>query len=205
MLLTLLTLLVTAHADSVDKADMQQYASHQLPMESGLYYRWDPRRSWGQSVLVDTIRNASEELAWILPHADPLLIGDVSRRGGGRMYGHRTHHAGADVDIGLYTGQGKQPLGGFVDVNPDDLDLEANWAVIRTLINSERVSFILLDQRHIDRLRAYLLDDLKMSKDLVDPIFPRIDGRVPWDARGVVRHAPNHRSHLHVRIHHNAS
>jgi len=121
------------------------------------------------------------------------------------MYGHRTHHAGTDVDIGLYTGQGEQPLGGFVDVKPSELDLEANWALIRTLLNTDRVSFILLDQRHIDRLRAYLLEDLDMPAELVDPIFPEVDKRIPWTERGVVRHAPNHRSHLHVRIHHNAS
>ena len=205
MLLTLLALTTVATADSVDPGEPPRFASHQLPMESGLYVRWDPRRSWGQSVLIDTIRTASEELAWLLPHADPLLIGDLSRRGGGRMYGHRTHHAGTDVDIGLYTGQGEQPLGGFVDVKPSELDLEANWALIRTLLNTDRVSFILLDQRHIDRLRAYLLEDLDMPAELVDPIFPEVDKRIPWTERGVVRHAPNHRSHLHVRIHHNAS
>jgi murein endopeptidase len=205
MFLTLLALWSTAEADTVDKAETQLFASHQLPLESGLYYRWDPNRSWGQSVLVDTIRSASEDLAWILPDADPLLIGDVSRRGGGRMFGHRTHHAGTDVDIGLYTGEGEQPLGGFIDVRPTELDLAANWAVIRTLLNTDRVSFILLDQSHIDRLRAYLIEDLMMDASLVDPIFPVTDRNTPWDARGVVRHAPNHRSHLHVRIHHNAT
>ncbi len=205
MFLALLALLTTAQADSVDQADTQLFAAHQLPREPGLYYRWDPTRSWGQQTLVETMRQVSEDLAWILPEADPLLIGDVSRRGGGRIYGHRTHNVGVDADIGLYTGNGKQPLGGFVDVNPKSLDLAANWAVIRTLLNSDRVAFILLDQKHIDELRAYLLEDLKMAVELVDPIFPIIDERLPWDERGVVRHAPNHRSHLHVRITHNPS
>ena len=200
MFLSVLALLIAANAETVDKADTQLFASQQLPAEPGLYYRWDPSRSWGQPTLVQTIREVGEELAWILPNADPLLIGDVSQRGGGRIFGHTTHNVGVDVDVGLYTGESKQPFGGFVDVRSTELDLAANWAVIRTLLNTDRVAFILLDQRHINALRAYLLDDLKMAPEVVDPIFPIIDEYMPWDQRGVVRHAPNHRSHLHVRI-----
>jgi len=205
MFLSLLALMITAQAETVESADTQLFASQQLPREPGLYYRWDPSRSWGQPALVETMRQVSQELAWILPNADPLLIGDVSRRGGGRIYGHTTHNVGIDVDVGLYTGDGDQPYGGFIDVTSNDLDLAANWAVIRTLLNTDRVAFILLDQRHIDQLRRYLLVDLKMAEELVDPIFPIIDERMPWNQRGVVRHAPNHRSHLHVRITHNSS
>ena len=78
------------------------FASAQLPHQTGLLERWDPQRSYGSWLLVHTLTAVSERLAWELPHADPLMVGDISRRGGGRMHGHKTHDKGVDADIGLY-------------------------------------------------------------------------------------------------------
>jgi murein endopeptidase len=58
--------------------------------------RWDPDRSWAAAHLVST----------------------VSRKGGGPLPPHKTHHLGIDADIGLFMDDGRQPLGGFVDVPP---------------------------------------------------------------------------------------
>ena len=63
-------------------------AGHQLPRADGLHIRWDPQRSWGASTLVSTIEDVSLRLAWILPEADPLVVGDMSKQGGGWLWGH---------------------------------------------------------------------------------------------------------------------
>ena len=117
------------------------------------------------------------------------------------MPGHRTHDLGIDADIGLFTPGGKQPLGGFQDLRPDQLDPAANWTLIRALIDHPDVAFILLDQRHIDALRVYVAEEVGLSQEEIDAIFPPRGTRTNWEqVRGVVRHVPNHRSHLHVRV-----
>lgn len=175
-------------------------ANAQLQPQPGLLVRWDPARSWGSSLLVDTMTDVSERLAWLIPDADPLLVGDISRRGGGWLFGHKTHHLGVDADVGIFTTGGRQPMSGFKSVHPDDVDLEATWLLIRELVDTGTVHFMLLDQRHIDALRDYLIEEHGMAPEHVDPIFPIPDRTIPWSERGIVRHAPNHSSHLHVRI-----
>ena len=175
-------------------------AAHQLDQRPGVYLRWDPRRSWGTSLLVEVMDEVAHRVAAELPLADPLLVGDISRRGGGWMPGHITHHMGIDADVGLYTGDGRQPLEGFLDVAPADLDLHATWVLIRALLDTDQVAFILLDQRHIDRLREYVVAWEGLSPSEAESIFVRPGASLPWGTRGVVRHAPNHKSHLHVRI-----
>jgi hypothetical protein len=175
-------------------------AGHQLPRSDGLLVRWDAERSWGSRALVETLQDVSAQLAFRIPDADPLAIGDMSNQGGGFMWGHKTHDQGIDADISLFYDDGLQSLGGFADIPPERLDVANTWVLISTLLDTGRIQFMLLDQEHIDALRAHLLDDLGLTPALVDPIFPISDQRIPWKQRGVVRHAPNHRSHLHVRV-----
>ena len=162
--------------------------------------RFDPSRSYGNWLVVETLQQVAERIAWELPHADPLLVGDVSFRGGGAMPGHRTHDIGIDADIGLYARGGKQPLGGFIDVDPTELDAAATWAVIRALLDTGNVDFILLDQDHIEVLRAYVRSEVGLDEASIDAIFAAPGVRPDGQARGVVSHVPNHRHHLHVRI-----
>lgn len=189
-----------AHADDVQGAGNSVLARAQLRHVDGIVERWDARRSYGSWLLVTTIAEVGERLAWELPHADPLMVGDISRRGGGYMPGHKTHDKGVDADIGLYMRGGRQPLGGFLDLRPRELDTAATWATIRALLDTGNVQHILLDQDHIERLRSHVLHEEGMDPATVDAIFMKPGERPDWRVRGVVTHAPNHRSHLHVRI-----
>lgn len=174
-------------------------AHRQLPDLPGLHDRWDGQRSWGTSLMVRTLVQASERLAWERPDLPPITIGDISTRGGGPMAGHRTHDLGIDADIGLFLRNGR-PQNGFHDVRPAELDVEATWSLIQALLDTGNVQFILLDQRLMDRLRAHLLDDAGWSVSDVDAIFVSPSTRLSADRRGVIRHAPNHASHIHVRV-----
>lgn len=169
-----------------------------LPEAPGLLDRWDAERSWGTPLIVRTLLDATQRLAWEKPLLDPVTVGDLSVRGGGPMFGHSTHDEGIDADLGLFVHGGVQP-DGFLDVSPDDLDVEATWALIQALLDTGNVQFILLDQGHIDRLRDHLASQ-GMGADALDALFLPRRTRLAHDLRGVLRHAPNHRSHLHVRI-----
>lgn len=175
-------------------------ANWQLPAADGLYERWDPNRSWASAHVISTIQAVAERMALELPLADPLMIGDISRRGGGRMEGHSTHQLGIDVDIGIFMDDGRQPLGGFVEVQPQRMDLYATWSLIRAFLDTGQVQHILVDQSLIDKLREYVLYDVGLDKNQVNDIFPPASRRLTWSVRGVIRHAVKHKDHLHVRL-----
>lgn len=181
-------------------ADVQApvLATVRLPSSPGLFDRWDAERSFGSRLTVDTLMSATRRLAWEHPTWDPLTIGDLSNRGGGPMFGHSTHDEGIDADIGLFIDGGRQQ-DGFVDVRPGNLDAEATWALIAALLDTGNVQFILLDQRHINVLRDHLAT-VGYPPEAIDEVFVSRATRLSADRRGIVRHAPNHRSHLHVRI-----
>jgi murein endopeptidase len=170
----------------------------QLPEAPGLYERWDPALSWGTCDLVSAVEQVAERVSLALPLADPLLIGDISRRGGGPMPPHSSHDRGVDVDVGLFMDDGRQPLGGFVPLRPAQLDVAATWVLVRTALDTSQVQFALLDQGHIDRLRAYALEELQLDPGVVERMFPTTPERK--GEASVVRHAPNHRDHVHFRF-----
>jgi len=176
------------------------YAGYQLPPADGLYERWDARRSWGALHMVEALQQVANRVAFQLPLADPILIGDISRRGGGPLPGHQTHHLGIDVDIGLFMGAGQQPLGGPIDLLPHELDVASTWVLITALLDTGQVQYMLLDRGHIEVLRRYALEEVGLDPQTVDQLFPPRGTPLVWRRRGVIRHAPNHRSHLHVRL-----
>lgn len=173
--------------------------SAQLPDAPGLHDRWDAGRAWGTPLLVDTLMDSLEQIAWDHPNWDPITVGDISRRGGGAMFGHKTHDKGIDADLSLFRRGGRTP-DGFEDLHPSHLDAGATWTLIQQLLDSGNVQFILLDQGHIDRISAYLVAERGWAPEEVRAILLPANTYAPWSARGLVRHAPNHKSHLHVRI-----
>lgn len=169
----------------------------QLPDLPLFYTRITPDGAWGTPEMVDTIIEASRHMRWLMPEASPLVVGDISNEHGGFMHGHMSHRGGVDADIGLYSKGGKQARGQFV--NPgDDFDVVANWALVSALLETGNIEFILLDQSHINRLRAYTLKAGLLTPEEAEEIFPT-GGRL-WERSGYLRHAPNHHDHFHIRV-----
>ncbi len=164
-------------------AEQYPYALTQLPDRPALYKRWNPFRSWGTPALVDAVIEATGLVASKYPDSDPVFVGDLSTRRGGALPPHRYHHDGRSADVGLFRDGGKQPVAGFEPLWSSELDLQRTWTLIHGLLETGRVEHILLDQGHIDTLKRWLLDE----------------GRL-WAYEGIVRHAPRHRDHLHVRM-----
>ncbi len=172
-----------------------------LPELPELYTRWEADRTWGTRYMNDTIISVAEEMAFILPEGDPIVIGDISRKGGGLLLGHKSHRNGVDADIGLYSGDNRQPAdGAFHDLSPSTWDVEANWLMIKAMLDTGRVKFILLDQVLINDMRKWLLENRILERDEVDRIFPPPGTPRTWEMDGIVRHASGHRNHLHLRV-----
>jgi hypothetical protein len=172
----------------------------QLPRGTELMRLFDPRRSWGSPTMVDTIETAAGRVAARHPEADPLFIGDLSTHRGGALPPHRWHHDGRSADIGLFRQGGEQPRHGFERVWPSQLDVARTWTLVEALLDTGNVEHILLDQGHIDRLEAYVVAEGLMTEAEREAVFVPRHTRDLWKRRGILKHAPRHGDHLHLRV-----
>lgn len=172
----------------------------QLPDLPLFYVRAQPNHSWGSAEMIDLIVEAGRHMSWLLPQASPFVVGDISSKHGGYLAGHLSHRGGIDTDVGIYRKGGWQHARGFTRLAPSELDLEANWTLISTMLSTGKVDFILLDRGHISRLRAYVLSAGLLTDEEAARIFPAEGSRGVWANTGVLRHAPHHEDHIHVRV-----
>ncbi len=174
-----------------------------LPEMPALYRAWNPERIWGTPELIDVISTAAEELAWLKPGNDPLVIGDMSTRRGGPLSGHRSHRGGIDADLGLFYADGRQHLAGPTMVDPTDLDAESNWLLIRSMLETGMIERILLDQAHINVIKRYLYSRAELTRRQIWrtlPSGPTDDPDYHWKRTGIIHHVPGHKHHMHVRV-----
>ena len=173
----------------------------QLPEMPALYSIWSADKAWGTMEMVQAVVSASEEMAWLMPSADPLIIGDISVRGGGHLSGHKSHRAGVDADIGIFTTGGSQPHhSGFINVTPSTMDYEANWLFWRSLLETELVDRILLDQSLIDAMRRWTIETGELTEEEAFEIFPPRGTPRLWSRTGIFQHATGHQNHIHLRV-----
>jgi penicillin-insensitive murein endopeptidase len=169
-----------------------------------LLKRPDGQGRFGTRELVDLLHFAAGRVAARFP-ASQLLVGDLSREGGGRFRPHKSHRTGRDADVGFYLlddqGTYARPPQ-FVRIGRSGagtfegrryvFDLERNWALIEGLLGREDVALqhVFVARSIRDRLIAYA----------------RAHGANPVtiERASLVLHQPSHglahHTHFHVRI-----
>ncbi|MFT4974417.1 MAG: hypothetical protein ACI8S6_000299 [Myxococcota bacterium] len=173
----------------------------QLPEQDELYAIRNPAEAWGTSEMIEAVVTASAEMAWLMPQADPILIGDISKRGGGHLPPHRSHRSGLDADIGIFTTGAAMPASaGFPDITPNNIDYEANWLFWSSLLETGLVERILLDQSLIDAMRKWTVAEGELSKAEALKVFPPRGTPRLWAMTGVFQHVSGHRDHIHLRV-----
>lgn len=126
-----------------------------------------------------------------------VLIGDISRQGGGALSSHLSHRSGHDVDVG-YVLRGEAAKGTrFAGVNHENLDLAKTWTLVRAFLQTHEVVYIFMDYGIQERLYDYALHHGTPKSEL-DEVFqyPRGRGR----NHGIIRHWKSHKHHFHVRF-----
>lgn len=80
----------------------------QLPLRGPDWVTWDPdtdrvpnlrRRLYGNEHTIAAILSVTRAYRAKHPHAPRVVIGDISREGGGPLDGHASHQNGLDVDV----------------------------------------------------------------------------------------------------------
>lgn len=142
-------------------------------------------RCWGTARMATVLTAAGGDYARYVPQAPPMLVGDISKRGGGPISGHVSHQRGLDVDI-MFTGG----PGGF-DVRTHTMIL-AGIARHSAASGPGSLQYILVDSSKHAALRWGLQ---KMVGEGV------LDAPAAQRASAAIRHWPNHNDHFHVRLH----
>jgi penicillin-insensitive murein DD-endopeptidase len=134
-------------------------AALELPM-AGPGFRWfNPMgHHYGIPRLVEAVATAAADVERQRPGGSPLMVGDLSRRTGGKIPHHASHRTGRDVDLLFYaeTTAGEPIMSpGFFKFGPDGLamvpnergggryvrlDLARQWLLIKALLTTARAN-----------------------------------------------------------------
>ena len=113
------------------------------------------------------------------------------------MAGHRSHRSGRDADLTYY--QRRCPASGcpLQSIGPQQLLVGPQWTLIHSWLRRGQVQLVFVDYslqsvlyRHARRRGATPRQLERWFQ------YPR-SRNIPV---GIIRHAPNHRNHIHVRF-----
>lgn len=124
-----------------------------VPSDPALLVKSESRgEHYGTAELVTLLVASAHAVARSAP-GSRLVVGDLSRQGGGRLRPHRSHRSGRDVDIGFYMvdpqGRALPAAPGFVHMTAQlvgpygghlyGFDVARNWTLVQALLSHPEV------------------------------------------------------------------
>lgn len=160
--------------------------------ENELYKPISPSGAWGTQETLDYLRLALTKVHEELPDTPVLALGDISGKQGGPSHPHVSHQSGRDVDIAYFYNDGAR---WYARGTAQNLDLPRNWAFVRALLSETDVDLIL-----IDHSIQVLLEDYARAHGEDPAWLSGVFRGVPGKLRPIIRHAPGHATHIHIRF-----
>jgi hypothetical protein len=153
--------------------------------------------SWGKPLLVDMLREAAAVVQQQSPMAPRLLIGDLSKEGGGCLPPHKSHRGGLDVDVGYYFRGAYEPRY-LVDARPRTIDADRSWQLLKALLLSGRVQYAFVHYS----LQPALYEAALRAGDTPENLrrwmqYPRSVDQIHV---APLRHLDGHDDHFHLRL-----
>jgi LysM repeat protein len=184
---------IPAFAPESDKGKLK-YSARLRPHSA--YWIKRPRNSYGTRKVVQLIASTFEK--YRRKYKGPkVVMGDLSKKGGGPLAGHVSHQKGRDVDIGWVFKKGKGSSKRFVKGTEKNLDIRRTWAMLHAFLKTEQIEFMFIDYS-IQKLLYEEAVKRRVSKQKLAQWFqyPRPKARL----YGIVRHWKGHADHVHIRF-----
>lgn len=176
-----------------------------VPNDPALLVKSESRgEHYGTAELVTLLVYGAHAVARSAP-GSRLVVGDLSREGGGRLRPHRSHRSGRDVDIGFYMvdpqGRALPAAPGFVHMTAQlvgphggrlyGFDVARNWTLVEALLSHPEVhpQYLFVANPLIQALLRHARNQ-RASAEIIARAEAVLD-----QPRG----SP-HRSHFHMRI-----
>lgn len=160
--------------------------------ETPYYKPISPGGAWATQETLEFLSRALQKVHEEFPGTAPLALGDISGRHGGPARPHISHQAGRDVDIAYFYNDG---AGWYARGTAKNLDLPRNWAFVRALITETDVDLILIDHS-IQALLERYAEGHGEDPAWLSAVFRGAPGKL----RPIIRHAPGHATHIHIRF-----
>lgn len=184
---------ISAFAPESNKGKLK-YSARLRPHPA--YWIKRPRNSYGTRRVVQLIVSTFEKYRRRFK-GPTVIMGDLSKKGGGPLAGHVSHQKGRDVDIGWVFKKGKGNSKRFINGNAKNLDVRRTWALVHAFLKTEQIEFIFIDY-NIQKLLYEEALKRRVSKQKLAQWFqyPRPKARL----YGIVRHWKGHADHMHIRF-----
>ncbi|MCR9160409.1 MAG: penicillin-insensitive murein endopeptidase [Nannocystaceae bacterium] len=156
-----------------------------------------PRLAFGTAKTVRLIERAVGQYKRRHAKSPKVLIGDMSKKGGGKIEPHLSHRRGVDIDVGYVLKGDTLTTTRFRGVNSKTLDPKRTWALVKAFLDTDEVRYIFMDYALQKQLYEFARSQ-GTSEDELDELFqyPRGRGR----SHGIIRHWRSHKNHFHVRF-----
>jgi LysM repeat protein len=157
-----------------------------------------PEESYGTNEVVEALFTCGSRYHKTFPKAAGMLIGDIAKKGGGRMSPHKSHQNGLDVDIG-HARLGKHASDTqFTSLPPSTIDVKRTWAFLRCLLDSKRVARVYMNAS-VQRVfrEAALKKQIDIAPFTVDTLFEYGSNT---GGNAIIQAIGGHVNHFHVRF-----
>ncbi|MCA9520808.1 MAG: penicillin-insensitive murein endopeptidase [Myxococcales bacterium] len=165
----------------------------QLPPGYGYIVR-NPEKSYGTNKTISHIIHCVRMIKRRFRRAPKVVIGNLSRKGGGRLRPHKSHQSGRDVDIAYYY-RGNDGTCKLKVVTPKTLDVRITWALMHCFLRTRDVKTMFVDYGLQKPL--YQIARRYYRRRQISTLFQYPNGR---GRDATIKHAPGHNHHFHVRF-----
>lgn len=168
-----------------------------FPVGEGWTLRGYRPRSYATRQTVTELATSLAQWRERHPKANPVKLGEFSRRGGGRVRPHKSHRTGRDVDIGYVM---NEPDEGhrFVTVTDSNLDAAATWGLVQRLVANGAVESIFMAESVQEQLIPFAA--LTMSETGQRSLFSTLEPDARAKKKTIIRAWRGHDDHMHVRF-----
>lgn len=151
--------------------------------------------NWGRPHFVQQVRALFFEMYKRWPNRHPALVGSLSRANGGRLGHHKSHRSGQDIDIGYFTFESNRK--GWGNPSLAEIDYQRLWYFIDAAEKTGLAAAVYMAPPIQKKLYQYAA-----SQGQPEARLRTIFQYGPKGSRGdtLIRFAPGHRDHFHVRL-----
>jgi len=161
-----------------------------IPDNPELYTVRRQKHAYGSTHAIEILQRALAVFRARTGYTDEIVLGDMSQFGGGRYGPHKSHRSGRDIDLVLPMhsvregGQYKRKL-----------DFVAIWHMVRAFVETGEVRYVFLSRMQQSGLYKAAKACGATAAELDEIVqYPRAK------KVGIVRDAPGHTAHMHVRF-----